>query len=1854
MSRSRVYRCAALVALCLGLPPGVQAAGVQAAGVQAAGVQTVGRELSSTHGVDYPGGDYTTLKDVELEACESACLSDSRCQAFTYNTKARWCFLKDKAGEPSPFPAAISGRILATAPGKGAARAGASADLAGSRTAELAFLPKSYLEEARALAKRIAGMTAPAGDPAALAAQGATLMRKGEATRAADAYASALRLAPERAAPWLALAEAALAVRPDDWQAQQRYKSDASAAAVNAYLRSDTKTERAAALSALGRTLVKREAWRPAIRATRAALALTDAPDLRAEYEALVAQHGFRISGHQVDSDAASPRICIQFSDPLPRNRPDLADFVRVLEARGTVVEPEPQQICIDGVVHGGRYRVQVRSGLPSAEGETLLKPADLDIYVRDRAPMARFLGRAYVLPKGGDAAIPVASVNTDTLEAQVYRIGDRALTEAQADGTLFSQLDRWKAEQIEERSGEAIWRGTVEVKPELNREVTTAVPVGALVKDLKPGIYAMTAIPRNAPKGDDAVATQWFVVSDLGLAAYSGNDGLHAVVRSLSGAGPQAGVDLRLVARNNEVLGQVTTDARGYARLEPGLLRGSGGNAPALLVARGPDGDYSLLDLTKTPFDLSDRGVEGRPAPKPLDVYLVTERGAYRPGESVHITALVRDAKAQAGSQAMADLPLTLIVKRPDGVERERVLTQDRGLGARQVDVALSPNAQRGTWRAALYADPKGPALAEVAFLVEDFEPERLTFTPRSPVTVIDPSDPPGLEIEARYLFGAPAGGLAIEGETRLTPADGLPGYPGYHFGLDDEEIEPRYEPLPAATTDAQGRATLVPQLPELGPTSLPLEAEVDIRVVDSGGRPVERSLRLPVASSLGRVGVKPLFDGSVEQGGLAGFEVIALGADGRRQSLRGLRWTLSRVETSFQWYQRDGQWDYEPITKTQRVADGTLDLAADAPARVEAKVDWGGYRLELTAPGGALLPASLAFEAGWYVAPGAADTPDLLKVSLDKASYRVGEKARARIEPRFPGTALVMVLDDRLIAMTQVEVPAEGATVELPVSQDWGPGAYVTAVLYRPMDLAAKRMPARALGLAWAAVDPGDRRLTPTLEVAEKASPRAPLDIGLYLPGLPAGEEAYVTVAAVDQGILNLTRYEPPDPDGWYFGQRRLGMELRDLYGQLIDRMQGVPGVVRSGGDGAGMSLQGPPPTEELVAFFSGVVKVDGRGRARVRFDMPQFNGTVRVMAMAWSRDGVGHAVKDVLVRDPVVVATALPRFLAPGDRSRIQIELTHVEGPAGDMVLSLGTAGGHLSVPAAETRTLGLAEGGQARVSVPLVAESPGDDTLTIRLRTPDGRELVKTLALGVRSNAPAISRTRVIPLPPGKEVTLGAEAMADFLPGSASALVSVGGAGRLDIPGVLLALDRYPYGCSEQLVSRALPLLYLDEVALAAGLPGDEPRAEVKERVRRAIDEVLAHQSASGGFGVWSADGSDDAWLDAYVSDFLTRAKERGYAVPAPAFDNALDNLKNRLAYAEDFSEGGQDIAYTLYVLARNGRAAIGDLRYYAETKLDAFTTPLAKAQVAAALALYGDRPRSDATFRAALADLDRGADDGSAWRLDYGSALRDAAALLALAAESRTAALDLGSLAQRVQARRETSPYASTQDDAWLLLAAQALMQGAARPELTIDGSAATGPLYRRLDGSSLLARSLTIANRGSRAEEVLVTLTGVPRTPAPAGGSGYHIERAYYDLDGRRADPSRIAQGARLVAVLTVTGEGPRQARLILDDPLPAGLEIENPNLLRAGDLTAIPWLGLEETAAHTQFRLDRFVAALDRGPEDPAQFQLAYRVRAVSPGTFAHPPASVADMYRPRYRGWTGAGVVEVKAAGD
>lgn len=1801
------------------------------------------RETTLLQGVDLPGFDYSVLKGVSLDACRAACEQDRVCRAFTFNQQAGWCFLKGDLGPETPFGGAVSGRI-SMSPSPEA--------IAAARQAELPFPAQDLVDGARRFAAEL-----PISDPpppdiayAALVAAGDEALAQSNAPGAMVSYRRALAIVDNDPALWLKLADAAL-IRADAERAAGNSSYDlgttATYAAINAFLQSEAVPERASALGALAHGLESREMWREAIATYRASLALVDDAERQARLDKVVAEHGFRVVSHEVDAEAVTPRICAVFSDPLPAGSTDLSGYVVVDNAPQVAVETEQSQICLEGVEHGRRYNIKLRAGLPSASGETLRSDVALDVYVPDRAPFVGFANNAYVMPSGLGGGLPITSVNAETADVVIYRIGDRSIATAVRNGIFQRTLDGYSAEDVANSYGEKIWEGQVDLaQGEANALQVTAIPVAEVLAGIQPGAYVITAkVAGIQQEYWREMATQWFIVSDLGLTSISGDDGVHAFVRSLSTAEPLADAQVRLVAVNNEILSEGTTDASGRVRFAPGLARGEGGRAPQLLVVETAGGDYAFLDLSKPAFDLTDRGVEGRPSPGPLDLFATTERGVYRPGETVFLTALLRDTHAEA----VTGLPLTLEMERPDGVVASREVLNDAGAGGYFSEIALAEEAMRGSWRIRLYADPKAEPLANVGFLVEDFEPERLAFEVSAPEGPVVLDDVTRVDVAAKYLYGATAPGLAVEADAVLKPVTTLKGYPGYTFGRLDDTFETYREPLGVVgTTDESGSAVAELQLSSSQATTRPLEAQIILRLVDTNGRSVERSLTRPVLADVDRIGIKPRFDveGGLAEGSEAGFDVIVVAPTGETIAKPGLTWRLSRVDTTYQWYRQNGTWRWEAITTTREVANGSVDAIAEGPVAVGALVDWGRYRLEVESTGDNPTSTSYEFYAGYYYPEAGSDTPDTLQVALDRPAYRPGDTANLRLDPQFAGTALVMVVDNRIIDMVAVPVPAEGVSVPLRVTEDWGPGAYVTAILYRPADAAEKRMPARALGLAFADVEPGDRLLGVKLEAPKQALPREAFTTTIRLGNVAAGERAYVAVAAVDLGILNLTNFKVPSPDGWYFGQRQLGMDIRDLYGQLIDPLQGTPGALRSGGDGGGARLGTPPATSVLVALHSGIVEVGPDGTAQVSFDMPDFNGTVRLMALAWTDKAVGHASADIIVRDPVVVTLSPPRFLRLDDQSRLLVEINNVAGPAGQYRVELTTGVG-IDTDASET-VIDLAAGARTALDLGLTATALGDQPLRLVVTTPDGDELVKELTLGVRATSAPRTVSSLVPIAPGETLTLDASHFADLVPNSGTLTLALGPIARLDVPSLLLQLDRYPYGCAEQVSSRVMPLLYLNEVAEMIGMGTDEA---VAQRVRDAIANLLSKQNSSGGFGLWGPFSAGDLWLDSYVTDFLLRARNEGYDVPEQAITMALDNLANQLAYAADFSAGGEDIAYALYDLARAGRAAIGDLRYYLEARLDAFRTPLAKAQLGAALALYGDRTRSATAFAAAVEGL-RTREDRNLYRPDYGSRLRDTAGVLALAAEFTPAGVDIAALTGLLADQRDLVRWTSTQEDAWTLLAAAALARETGDGSVTIDGEALTGSVYRRFEQEQLDGASVTIVNNGNQPTEARISVTGIPATPPPASSEGFTITRDYYLPDGTVVDDlSQVSQNDRFVVVLTMTAESLGSGQYVIADPLPAGFEIENPDLSAGAGVGDLSWLTID-MPVHVESRTDQYVAAF-RYQSAIASFSTAYMVRAVSPGSFVVPGATIEDMYRPELRANTDAGSIEIGAAG-
>ena len=1726
----------------------------------------------------------------------------------------------------------------------------------------------------------------------------AALAAGDDARGAASAFELAVVAHPEDAASWLGLARALLAIKPEE-KSSERYELpvQASAAAYRAYERAATKPAKAAALVALSEALKRRSMWRPAIEALKASVNEDDKGEVRQALETLRAEKGFRILEHKVDSDAASPRLCLQFSESLARGAVDFGKFVTLDGKDPQTVTAEGRQLCIDGLSHGKRYELQVRSGLPSSVDEPLHKTAEIAVYVRDRSPGVRISGKAYVLPNRGQQGLPIVTINTNSVGVEVYRVGDRGLSGAVLSGEFQAQLSPYQLTQIREKMGARAYKGVLGVKSQLNADVTTAFPVSEAIGKLEPGVYLLYAnvskSSEPASEGEEearggAHASQWFVVSDLGLTALSGSDSVHAFVRGLASAEPALGVEVRLIARNNEVLGTAKTDAKGYAKFAAGLARGTGALAPAILVAQEAKGDYAFLDLTSSAFDLTDRGVKGRETPGPLDAFLFAERGVYRPGEEVHLTALIRDAEGKA-----AGVPLTMIVSRPDGVEHRRVALTDQGLGGRMLNLALPGSAMTGTWRARIHVDPKSDPIGQAAFLVEDFVPERLDLKLEAATATIAPDTDGAIKVAGKYLYGPPAADLALEGDilVRQSGKD-LPGFAKYRFGLSDETFSPLRKPLEDLPhTSAEGLANLAIKLPGLPRTSRLLEAEVLLRLREAGGRTIERTLTVPVDLKEPRIGIKPLFsDDRLGQGETAEFEVIALGADGKQAAVAGLKWELIKLETTYQWYSRDGGWAYETGTHKRRIANGTLDSKTDLPVRLSNKVDWGRYRLEVISAAAAGPATSVGFTSGWF-ASGETESPEVLEVALDKPSYKAGDTAKLSITAKTAGKALIALIGQGVSSMEMVDVPAGGATVSIAVPKDAMPGVYATAMLYRPMDEKAKRMPSRSIGVRWLAVDQDARTLKVALGLPEKVKSAGQLTVPVQLTGLKPGEEARIVIAAVDAGILNLTRYESPNPEKWFYAQRRLGLEIRDLYGRLIDGMRAERGVLRSGGDGpggGGMSMTGAPPVETPLALYSGIISVDASGKATVQFQLPDFNGTARVMAVAWTADKLGHAWGEVIVRDPVALTVSAPRFLTLGDEARLQIDVHNVEGGTGSYQLTLDSvppAGTKGEAARIEARTVEMKAGARSRQETKLKADQIGLVSYQVRVTGPGGIDVKRPLTFDIKVPAGDIKRSMSQQLAgKGGKITLNADLVADLIPERSKVTVTVGPTAKLDVPGLLVALDRYPYGCAEQTVSRALPLLYVNQVAATIGIARDN---EIKERIGKAIDRVLEMQDSTGAFGLWGPSNTS-LWLTAYVSDFLTRAKETGYIVRPLAMSQALDKLQSSVSYASEFEKGGEDLAYALYVLARNGRAQVGDLRYYVDTRLDRFATPLARSQLGAALAMTGDTPRAETAFRSAMTLLS-GKGETEVWRNDYGSKLRDGAGLITLASESGIVKGEAGKLVDVIGAAFSRRAYTSTQEQAWLVMAARALQDEGKDLTLTVNGVSRKGALVTALPAGSLKTQPMTIVNDGEQATDAVVTVSGASLLPEPAAEKGFKIERSVYTLDGKPVDLASAAggngtlkQNDRLVVVLKVTPTEDKGGQLLLVDRLPAGLEIENPRLVDSGSVKALDWLKTGIKPVHTEFRDDRFVAAFDlngrhgnnhgnaavdsedQEAEDgtanviattsPAAgvqppIVVAYMVRAVTPGSYVHPAATIEDMYRPDRFARTAAGQLEV-----
>jgi uncharacterized protein YfaS (alpha-2-macroglobulin family) len=745
------------------------------------------------------------------------------------------------------------------------------------------------------------------------------------------------------------------------------------------------------------------------------------------------------------------------------------------------------------------------------------------------------------------------------------------------------------------------------------------------------------------------------------------------------------------------------------------------------------------------------------------------------------------------------------------------------------------------------------------------------------------------------------------------------------------------------------------------------------------------------------------------------------------------------------------------------------------------------------------------------------------------------------------------------------------------------------------------------------------------------------------------------------VDVGILNITSYATPDPFASLFGRKAYGADQLDVYGQLIEAGQGRLATLAFGGDAA---LAGggkrPQTSVTIVALQSAPVTLDEQGRGEVSLDIPDFNGELRLMAQAWTDERYGMAEARTLVAAPLVAELAAPRFLAGGDQTTLALDLTNLSGKPQRLDVNL-ESGGQLNLVqsgAGQAAAIQLADGQRTTLRIPVRAVGgfgQGNLKVTVNGLELPGENLPafsRDWTLGVRPAYPAQLRQFRAVLK-GDAWSLPAGTLDAFEPDGREALLQLSSRPPLNLGEQVRALKAYPYGCAEQTTSGLYPSLYADGATLQRlGIEG-----ESEDKRRRAIEigveRLLGMQRYNGSFGLWSADGEEEYWLTAYVTDFLLRARDQGFAVPPEALKKASERLLRYLqerslvevGYSQNIDRSRFAVqAYAGYVLARSQQAPLGALRSLWERRADA-RSGLPLVQLAVAFKLMGDAPRADQALELGLRVQRQGRD----WLADYGSPLRDQALILAL--------LEEHDLAKGVREERlfglsdllAGERWLSTQERNALFLAGRGLL---GKPEPAWSARLVAGDQQRelsdqqpglKLDGA-LLAEPLSVTASGGDPLYQQLTLSGYPRVAPRAGGDNLEIRREFLGANGQRVDLDNLDSGELVLVHLAISARE-RVPDALVVDLLPAGLELENQNLAQSAasldDASGAvkEWQKSMQNAVlkHQEFRDDRYVAALDISEYDTTH--LLYLARAVTPGTYRVPPPTVESMYRPNWQ---------------
>ncbi len=1638
-------------------------------------------------------------------------------------------------------------------------------------------------------------------------------------------------------------------------------------------------------------------------------------PLLEGRYLQVKIAEGFKCSGAEIGLEEPSVApIQLENIRELRIDRSDIQQrdgkmFIRIsfgspldlkMFEENVSIEPDlPFQLAVNyseleihaDYKHRENYTVNIKNGIASEDGTILRDTFVKRFTVPDLYRGIRFTENTFFLPRKGPLKLNVATTNLERVGIGIAKVYLSSLP------TLIHQ-------------------GELTIEDKLNEELITPLSLKDYLKDNHAGIFKVVV---HADSGRTGYAEQLVVVTDIGIVTKRIGTELYVWVNSLDSLDPIQKATVQLINnRDKKTLRSGETDDAGFAKLtlEPEMLK----NDPQFLITAEKGDDFSLLQIQRNQMSTHSFNVGGIPyLVDGYEAFLYTERGVYRPGETANLIGIVRDKN----NETPESIPVRIEIVNSQRATFKEFQEQTDDDGACEIEIPLPAYAPTGWYTVKMWSGEKQIGTAN--FQVEEFIPDRMKVAVEADQDSYMLGDEVNIDVKAENLFGTPAVGRKVSGyyslqADRYRPPEAWRSFTFYDpkrtFSFDTVNFD-------AVVTNIDGIATYQFTLPQdLKPASS-LSGYAMVTVKELGGRAVTESKWFSVHPYTHYVGIKRPEAGTVKRNKEVVFNYISLDTSGEPTAGRNLKATISIVSNWNRWRRQN---DPE-VTELKTL---TLKSEAEIADFRYTPVSYGVHRVDIEDVDSGAKTSLQFYVAEWGGVPWSLENPDTLDMTLDKESYRPGEKAKLQIKPPFPGKVLLTIEREKVLSHQIITVKESTETLTIPVEDIYAPNVYLSAMLIRSTTSLEKDAPARAFGIVPLKIDADTHKLNVEIDVPEQIRPNQEIDIKYRVSGERKGQPYRVTIAAVDEGILQLTGMQTPNPHARFYQQRRLNTisyefhnaitrdssfpikpieSLADLMkvvtttprresrGQLIAQERLIRGqasyAIASGGAAPASfarlvvandsisrttayqsaKMQSRMNTDTVVrvmsvSLWSGLMTTDVNGHGIVRFKIPQFNGALRVMAVAFSGTDFGSATKQIKVRDPVILTPTFPRFLTGGDQIRVPVSVYNGTDNTGDFKVKLQASGPIKLI--AENGSINqtvVLQGDSIQKQVEIAAGKEGEvffDVIaqdavgiaTFNLSASGNGEEIKfaPMRLPLRSASPPVTKTG--------NGTVRENEPADFIfpsnirPDTSEFMLTVSPLPTLRFAGGLRYLIQYPHGCLEQTTSRVFPLLYLSDLARIVE-PMLAAEGKIDEYINAGITKLEDMLLPEHHFTYWQGRTQVNNWSSIYASHFLVEARKAGYKVSDLVYNRMLEGLRRQARNAGSLNKPIQkadnyslsQAVYACYVLAAADTPEKSVMYYLKNNKLSELND-YSQFQLAGAFALSGNMKMAISMLpeTVELDKVDRIQDTGR----NFDSPVRAQAIMLDVLMEVMDDHPAITSLVESLtEAASKRHRWTNTQDNAFAFLALgkylkkqpnQKYTGTITRDDAHLANFDATGTQYTGADWDGAHIK-LTVKGKGTC--YYFWEAFGIGRDSyIEEYGRELQINRRYLTPDGSRVK-NVFQQGELVIAEISVKALTSYLQNVVVVDMLPAGFEIENPRL--ASRYNA-PWIKRNDfTPDYIDIRDDRLIFFGTFNYQEEQRFY--YPLRVVTQGTFTVPPVSAEAMYDPTKSAVASSGTIQV-----